>query len=44
MLASQEELCCMELDFILLLSGEKVEKKRSELGSLERAYLNYWTL
>jgi hypothetical protein len=34
----------MELEFVLFLLGEKVEKKNSELGSLERAYLYHWTL
>jgi len=35
MLASQEELCSMELEFVLFLSGEKTEKKSSGLGLYE---------
>jgi hypothetical protein len=38
MLASQEELCSMEFEFILFLSsGEKVEKQSSELGSFRKS-------
>jgi hypothetical protein len=45
MVASQEELCSMELEFIVFLSSvEKLEKKSTELGSLERACLNHWAL
>jgi hypothetical protein len=45
MVRAKEELCSMEFEFVVFLSSvEKLEKKSTELGSLDRACVNYWAL